>query len=62
MQNVSVALPFIRRLRPLLTGVVYGWKGIRDRDGDGGSVILFTGRYGQILFSIDVVKGKLDCI
>jgi hypothetical protein len=48
MQNVSVALPFIRRLRPSLTCVVSGWKGIRDRGGDGGSVISFTGIYGRI--------------
>jgi hypothetical protein len=62
MQNISAVLPFVHMLRPLLTHVVYGWKGIRDRDRDGGSVISFTGRYGQILFSIDMVKGKLDCV
>jgi hypothetical protein len=47
MQNVSVALPFIHRLRPSLTCVVSGWKGIRDRGRDGGSVILFTGMYDE---------------
>jgi hypothetical protein len=62
MQNVSAALPFVRRLRPSSTRVGYGWKGIRDRGGDGGSVISFTGMYGRILYSVDVVKCKLDCV
>jgi hypothetical protein len=62
MQNVSVALPFVHRLRPSLTYVVYGWKGIRDSGRDGGSVILLTEMYGQILNSVDVVKCKLDCV
>jgi hypothetical protein len=62
MQNVSAVLPFVLRLMPSLTRVVYGWKGIRDRGGDGGSVISFTGMYGRILYSVDVVKCKLDCI
>jgi hypothetical protein len=45
MQNISVVLPFIHRLRPSLTHVVSGWKGIRDSGRDRGLVISFTGIY-----------------